>query len=90
MLPPKTPYYAGIIEDGDFFDESYACQYEILNESTSVSFFIPMLPGTYENPELWYYYDDYDSATDPVQLNGTLTIERGKVTKLPVQTVTLN
>lgn len=87
---PESPYCAGNVEDGDFFDEAYACQSATLNESTSVSFFIPMLPGTYTNPQLWYYDENDDPVINPVNLTGTLTIERGKVTKLPVQTVTLN
>ena len=37
---PKSPYYAGIIEDGDFDEDSYAYQNATLNKSTSVSFFI--------------------------------------------------
>lgn len=86
----ESSYCAGNVEDGDFFDEAYASQTAILNESTSVSFFIPMLPGIYTNPQLWYYDEDGNVVIDPVDLTGTLTIERGKVTKLPVQTVTLN
>lgn len=86
---PKSPYYVGVVEDGDYFDESYACQSETLNESTAVSFFIPMLPGVYTNPQLWYYDEDGDLATDSVKLNGTLTVECGKVTKLPVQELAL-
>lgn len=81
----ESPYYAGNIEGGDFWDESYAYQGAALNESTLVSFFIPMLPGTYTNPQLCYYDEDYDYVIEPVELTGTLTIECGKVTKLPEQ-----
>ena len=87
---PKSPYYAGIIGGGDFYDDSYAYQHATLNKSTFVSFFIPMLPGTYVNPKLWYHDEDGELAADPVGLTGTLTIERGKVTKMPEQVPTLN
>ncbi len=85
----ESPYYAGIIEDGDFDESSFACQSATLNKSTSVSFFIPMLPGTYVNPKLSYYVENYDIAAEPV-VTGTLTIECGSVTKMPVQELTLN
>ena len=83
---PESPYYAGIIEG---YEESYANQSATLNKSTSVSFFIPMLPGTYVNPKLSYYDENDNLAAEP-ELTGTLTIERGMVTQLPVQEVTLN
>lgn len=87
---PESPYYAGtIIEGGNFFEDSYAYQNATLNKSTSVSFFIPMLPGTYENPELWYHNENGD-LVDSVELTGTLTIKSGKVTKMPEQVPTLN
>ena len=87
---PESPYYAGIIEDGDFFEESYAWQGATLNESTPVSFFIPMLPGEYTNPSLLFLNEDGDYVTEPVELTGTLTIECGKVTRLPEQVLTLS
>ena len=84
------PYFAGIIEDGDFSEYSSACQPATLNESTPVSFFIPMLPGTYTNPTLSFYNEEYTTqVVEPVELTGTsLTIECGKITKLQ-ETVTL-
>lgn len=87
---PNSPYNAGIIEDRVLYNESYAYQYATLNKSTSVSFFIPMLPGTYENPELWYYDEHGNILAGPVGLTGTLTIERGRVTKMPEQVQTLD
>ena len=84
---PEEPYFVNKIEDGNVYPNSITWREETLNTTTSVSYFIPMLPGTYVNPELYYYYDN-ESVTE--QLTGTLTIERGKVTKLPVQEVTLN
>lgn len=87
---PESPYYAGIIEDGEFFEDSSTWQGATLNESTPVSFFIPMLPGEYTNPSLFFANEDGDYVTDEVQLTGTLTIECGKVTRLPEQVLTLS
>lgn len=87
---PKSPYYAGIIEDGDSDVDSYAYQNATLNKSTFVSFFIPMLPGTYENPVLSYHDEDSNLLAEPDEVTGTLTIVRGAITKMPEQTVTLN
>ena len=84
---PEDPYFDAKIEDGNVYPNSITYREETLNKTTSVSYFIPMLPGIYENPELYYYYEN-GSVTE--QLTGTLTIERGKVTQLPVQEVTLN
>ena len=84
---PEPPYFINKIEDGNVYPNSITYREETLNTATPVSYFIPMLPGTYVDPELYYYYED-GSVTK--QLTGTLTIECGKVTKLPVQEVTLN
>ena len=85
------PYFAGIIEDGDFSESSSACQPATLNESAPVSFFIPMLPGTYSNPTLSFYNEENTTqVVEPVELTGTLTIECGKVTRLPEQVLTLS
>ena len=84
---PEAPYFVNKIEIGDACPNSITYREETLNTATPVSYFIPMLPGTYVDPELYYYYED-GSVTK--QLTGTLTIECGKVTKLPVQEVTLN
>lgn len=85
---PEAPYFVDNIEDGNVYPNSITYREETLNTTTSVSYFIPMLPGIYENPELYYYYENDGSVTK--QLTGTLTIECGKVTQLPVQEVTLN
>ena len=87
---PEAPYFDDRIQDGNVYPNSITWREETLNTTTSVSYFIPILPGTYVNPKLYYYDENGDSATDEVQLTGTLTIERGKVTILPVQEVTLN
>ena len=84
---PEAPYFDAKIEDGHVYPNSITNREKTLNTTTSVSYFIPMLPGIYVNPELYYYYEN-GSVTE--QLTGILTIKRGKVTKLPVQEVTLN
>ena len=84
---PEAPYFVDKIEGVDDYSMSITNREETLNTTTPVSYFIPMLPGTYLNPELHYYYEN-GSVTK--QLTGTLTIECGKVTKLPEQEVTLN
>ena len=87
---PEEPYFVDRIQDGNDYANSITWREATLNTATPVSYFIPMLPGTYVNPKLYYYDENGDPATDEVQLTGTLTIERGKVTQLPVQEVTLN
>ena len=84
---PEAPYFVYKIEIVDACPNSITYREETLNTTTPVSYFIPMLPGTYVNPVLYYYNEN---PTVEKQLTGTLTIERGKVTKLPVQEVTLN
>ena len=84
---PEAPYFVNKIEDGNVYPNSITYREETLNTTTPVSYFIPMLPGTYVNPKLYYYNEN---GTVEEQLTGTLTIECGKVTKLPVQEVTLN
>ena len=84
---PEEPYFVDRIQDGNDYANSITWREATLNTATPVSYFIPMLPGTYVNPELYYYYEN-GSVTK--QLTGTLTIECGKVTQLPEQEVTLN
>lgn len=83
------PYFANATGDNENYTSSSAWQPATLNKSTPVSFFIPMLPGTYTNPTLSFYNEEYTTqVVDPVELTGTLTIECGKITKLQ-ETVTL-
>lgn len=84
---PEAPYFDNKIEGVDVYPSSITNREETLNTTTPVSYFIPMLPGTYVNPKLYYYNEN---PTVEKQLTGTLTIECGKVTQLPVQEVTLN
>ena len=84
---PEAPYFVDKIEGVDDYSMSITNREETLNTTTPVSYFIPMLPGTYVNPTLYYYNEN---PTVEKQLTGTLTIECGKVTRLPEQEVTLN
>lgn len=84
------PYFANATGDNENYTSSSAWQPATLDESDPdpVSFFIPMLPGTYTNPTLSFYNEEYTTqVAASVALTGTLTIECGKITKLPVQTL---
>ena len=82
-----TPGSSYFVEPNPGYDTSWAKQTKTLNESTTVSFFVPMFPGTYTNPVLNY---NYNSKSTSINLTGTLIVERGEVTLMPVQTLTLN
>ncbi len=60
---------------------------KVLSTTEAISIFIPMLPGTYVNPKL---NRNYEGGSSQKNLTGTLTVECGKVTKLPTQTLKLN
>ena len=83
IATPASPYFVAA-DPG--YDTAWANQEKTLSKSTEVSFFVPMFPGTYTNPAINYQYSDY---TDQALLTGTLTVECGKVTKLPTQTLKL-
>ena len=84
IATPASPYFK------EATDASYSSWANMgdkeLNTTTATSIFIPMLPGTYVNPKLNY---NYGSTSRQNSLTGTLTVERGKVTKLPEQTLKL-
>ena len=82
-----TPGSSYFVEPDPGYDTAWANQEKTLNESTTVSFFVPMFPGTYTNPVLNY---NYNSKSTSINLTGTLIVERGEVTLMPVQTLTLN
>ena len=84
IATPKFPYFKEIT-DGTYSSWANMGDKE-LNTTTATSIFIPMLPGTYVNPYLNYKYGNRSSQKS---LTGTLTVERGKVTKLPEQTLKL-
>ena len=84
IATPAWPYF----KEGT--DASYSSWANMgdkeLNTTTATSIFIPMLPGTYVNPCLNY---NYGNTSRQKSLTGTLTVECGKVTKLPEQTLKL-
>ena len=84
IATPAWPYFK------EATDASYSSWANMgdkeLNTTTATSIFIPMLPGTYVNPKLNY---NYGGTSGQKSLIGTLTVERGKVTELPEQTLKL-
>ena len=84
IATPARPYFK------EATDASYSSWANMgnkeLNTTTATSIFIPMLPGTYVNPKLNY---NYGGTSGQKSLIGTLTVERGKVTELPEQTLKL-
>lgn len=58
-----------------------------LSTTTATSVFIPVLPGTYSDAKLNYFYGD--SSSKQVSL-GNITVERGKITKVAETTVNPN
>ena len=84
IATPKFPYFKEIT-DGTYSSRANMGDKE-LSKTTATSIFIPMLPGTYVNPNLNY---DYGNKSGQKSLTGTLTVERGKITKLPEQTLKL-
>ena len=84
IATPEFPYFKEIT-DGTYSSWANMGDKE-LSTTTATSIFIPMLPGTYVNPYLNY---NYGGTSRQKSLTGTLTVERGKVTKLPEQTLKL-
>ena len=82
---PESPYFKEAAEGGE--DTAWSEENLItLNENTPVSFYVPMFPGTYTNPTLYY---DFYTGIGSLYLTGTLTVECGKVTKMPTQEITI-
>ena len=84
IATPASPYFKEIT-DGNYSSWANIGNKE-LNTTTATSIFIPMLPGTYVNPKLNY---NYGSTTGQKSLTGTLTVERGKITRLSEQILKL-
>lgn len=86
IATPASPYFK------EATDASYSSWANMgdkeLSTTTATSIFIPMLPGTYVNPRLNYNYGS-TSTSRQKSLTGTLTVERGKITRLPEQTLKL-
>ena len=84
IATPAKPYFKQAT-DANYSSWAHMGDKE-LNTTTATSIFIPMLPGTYVNPYLNY---NYGNTSRQKSLTGTLTVECGKVTKLPEQTLKL-
>lgn len=87
---PQSPYFLEKTADAYYF--AYSKKEETtLNSTTATSIFIPVLPGTYANPKINYFYTHSSDGSSSSQrsLTGTLTVTRGKLVKVPEITVTL-
>lgn len=84
IATPARPYFKEIT-DGNYSSWANMGDKE-LSKTTATSIFIPMLPGTYVNPKLNY---NYGSTSGQKNLTGTLTVERGKITRLSEQILKL-
>lgn len=61
---------------------------ELTLTTTEQSIFIPVLPGTYTNINVYYNLgEETNRETDEAHNNTNLVVERGKITKLPVTTL---
>lgn len=77
---PKSPYFKEIksgspvayLNDGKTYT---------LNKETTTSIFIPVLPGTYNDARLNYYYVKDGKSTSKQVILGNITVVRGKITK---------
>ena len=84
IATPASPYFKEATDAGA--TSTKANSVTELNTTKATSIFIPVLPGTYSNPSLQYK----GSSAREKSLTGTLTVERGKVTKMPEQELKLN
>ncbi|MBO5381679.1 MAG: hypothetical protein J6A40_06275 [Bacteroides sp.] len=86
IATPASPYFKEATNADA--KSTWANSVTELKTTEATSIFIPVLPGTYTNPGLNY---NFESKSRQKSLTGTLTVERGKVTKITeVQTLTLN
>ena len=84
IATPASPYFKEA-SDADA-TSTWANSVTELKTTEATSIFIPVLPGTYTNPKLNY---NWESKSSQKSLTGTLTVERGKVTLMPEQTLKL-
>ena len=84
IATPKSPYYKEV-SSGNFKAYENGGPYT-LSTSTATSVFIPVLPGTYNNVKLNYFYGE---TSKQVSL-GNITVVRGKITKVAETTVNPN
>ena len=82
IATPASPYFKEATNATTSSRTTWANSVTELKTTEDTSIFIPVLPGTYTNPKLNY---NWESKSSQKSLTGTLTVERGKVTKMPVQ-----
>ena len=86
IATPEAPYFKGIYSNYYDFASSYATNVTLSKESAT-SIFVLVLPGTYTNVEMEYYYTRLGGSpiegTVTFDASKTLVVERGKITKLP-------
>ncbi len=85
IATPALPYFKEATDADATSTKANMVETE-LSETEATSIFIPVLPGTYSNPYLQF---KYGSTSREKSLTGTLTVERGKVTLMPEQTLKL-
>ena len=84
---PEAPYFKGISSNYDSVAISFATNVTLSKESAT-SIFVLVLPGTFTNVEMEYYYtrpggSQQVEGTVKFDASKTLVVERGKITKLP-------
>lgn len=83
---PKSPYLNDVSEaytTAVSEEKTY-----VLSKGEATSVFIPVLPGTHNNVQLTYCWGDASNTTTSLGIN--ITVERGKITKINEETITLN
>ena len=84
---PEAPYFKGIAFNYYSHASSFATNVTLSKESAT-SIFVLVLPGTFTNVKMDYYYtrpggSQQVEGTVTFDASKTLVVERGKITKLP-------
>ena len=86
IATPEAPYFKGIYSNYSSVAISYATNVTLSKESAT-SIFVLVLPGTFTNVEMEYYYTRPGGSpregTVTFDASKKLVVERGKITKLP-------
>jgi len=83
---PKSPYLNEVSEaytTAVSEEKTY-----VLSKDEATSVFIPVLPGTHNSVQLTYCWGDASNRTTSLGIN--ITVERGKITKINEETITLD
>ena len=83
---PKSPYLNDV-SDAYTTAVSEEKTY-VLSKDEATSVFIPVLPGTHNSVQLTYCWGDASNRTTSLGIN--ITVERGKITKINEETITLD